>query len=469
MRLNRGRFIAGLGAGVTLAACNGGGAGIVPAPRSLSRTGLILTDIHFNPLTDPLIGNTLAQTPIAGWDAVFKTSTKIGYSPYLTDTNFPLLQSVLTAMKAQNPNPDIVFIPGDFLAHYLQNFFTQANMTKNTQADYVAFVNKTEQYLALKLSQTFPNAQFSITLCDWYTPFSTSDTFPGNAFLASFTAAWNTAVNQYQGAPNFQTTFAAGGYYSTAFPIDPKGRLVVLNTLPWSTGYTATACDGNDNNLAVTELAWLTNELAQARSLGQRVWILGHIPPGVSAVGIDCSKPPSPFYAEPYASQLEALFAKYRGTVTFGIFGHEHLDDFRVSRDSSGSLLFGIKITPSVTPADGNNPAFVQFTYDPTAGAISDATTWYLTNLPSATTAVPGVWESEYSFNATYGQSAMDSNGVAGAVNNILTQPGLQASFMRYFPSSSPTFWRAGTPLFAPYGCAFTNLGLSEFNACYCP
>ncbi len=463
-RLNRLRFVAELGAGLALAAC--GSSNTVPSRSGLSRTGLILTDIHFNPLADASIANDLAQTPIAGWDAVFGNSPTIAYSPYHNDTNFPLLQSVLTAMKAQAPNPDIVFIPGDFLAHYLQLFFNRS-MTNNTQADYVAFVNKTEQYLALKLSQTFPNAQFAITLGDWDTPCA-NDTFPGGAFLASFATAWNAAVNRFQGAPAFQTTFSAGGYYSTAFPIDPKGRLVVLNTLPWSTGYAATGCEAGDNNLAVTELAWLTNELAQARSLGQHVWILGHIPPGVGAFGIECSKPFTPFYVETYASQLYALFAEYRDTVTFGIFGHEHMDDYRVSRDSSGNLLFGMKIIPSVSPLDGNNPAFVQFTYDSTAGAISDATTWYLTNLPSATTAAPGAWEAEYSFNATYGQRAMDSNGLAGAVNNILTQPGAQASFMRYFPSSNPAPLPAGSS-FAPYGCAFTNLGFSEFSACFCP
>jgi hypothetical protein len=105
---------------VALAACSGGGAGIVPAPRSLNRTGLILTDIHFNPLTDPLIANNLAQTPIWAWDAVFRTSTHIGYSQPSGDTNFPLLQSVLTAMKKQTPSPDIVFIPGELDALFAE-------------------------------------------------------------------------------------------------------------------------------------------------------------------------------------------------------------------------------------------------------------------------------------------------------------------------------------------------------------
>lgn len=450
---------------MALAACSS--SDVVPLPRGSTRTGLIFGDIHFNPLADPSIANDLAQTPIAGWDAVFGGSHQGAYSPYGRDTNFPLLQSLLTAMKAQVPNPDIIFIPGDFLAHELQTIYFNPSMTNHSQAAYVAFVNMTEQYLAMKLSQTFPQAQFAITLGDWDTPCN-YDTFPGGAFLSTFATAWNTAVNRSQRAPDFLTTFSAGGYYSTAFPIDPTGRLIVLNTLPWSTGYVATACEGSDNNLAVTELAWLTNELAQAHSLGQHVWILGHIPPGVGAYGISCSTPFTPFYVDTYASQLDALFTQYSDTVTFGLFGHEHMDDYRIARDPSGNLQFGMKLIPSVTPLHGNNPAFVQFAYDPTAGAISDATTWYLTNLPSATTAVPGIWEAEYSFNATYGQNAMDSNGLAGAVNNILTQPGAQASFVKYFPSSNPAVLPAGSSI-TPYECAFTNLGFSEFTACFCP
>jgi sphingomyelin phosphodiesterase acid-like 3 len=231
-----------------------------------------------------------------------------------------------------------------------------------------------------------------------------------------------------------------------------------------------------------------------ARSQGQRVWILGHIPPGVpggaptaspggvgleassraqnTATGASCPTAIVTFYADcadapvipDYSSQLYALLAPYGDILTLGIFGHEHMDDFRVLRDSSGNTIFGMKLVPSVTPFQGNNPAFVQFTYDPSAGTISDATTWYLTNLPYATTAAPGVWGLEYDFDSTYAQHALDSNGVAGAVTQILTQSSVQAAFTQYYTSMS------GSPNpspFLPYGCALNNLPATDYSMCY--
>jgi hypothetical protein len=129
-----------------------------------------------------------------------------------------------------------------------------------------------------------------------------------------------------------------------------------------------------------------------------------------------------------------------------------------------GTIL-GVKLVPSVTPLDGNNPAFVVFAYDPAAGRIFDATTWYLTNLSAASTTLPGVWGMEYSFDLTYGQNALDSNGVEGAVGQILEQPAAQAAFTRFYPASSPAVFSA----FLPYGCALNNLSVADYSACYCP
>jgi hypothetical protein len=171
------------------------------------------------------------------------------------------------------------------------------------------------------------------------------------------------------------------------------------------------------------------------------------------------------FYTDAYSNRLYALFAQYRGTIAFGIFAHTHNDDFRVARDSSGNLLFGMKIVPSITPVHSNNPAFVQFSYDPSAGVIADATTWYLSNIVSASAATPGVWSLEYAFNSAYGQNGLDSAGVASAVTKIQTQAGAQAAYTRYYAASSAA---GGFATFAPNSCALSNLTIADYGACYC-
>jgi hypothetical protein len=198
---------------------------------------------------------------------------------------------------------------------------------------------------------------------------------------------------------------------------------------------------------------------------------LGHIPPGVAPVplaqGPACPPDIQPFYTDAVSRKLYALFAKYRGTLTFGIFGHTHNDDFRVARDTSGNLLFGMKILPSITPVHSTNPAFVQFNYDPNTGTMTDARTFYLTNLASAGSATPGMWNLEYDFDVAYGQNAFDSEGLANAVIGIQTQAAAQAAYTRYYSASS-TSPAGGFATFAPNGCALNNLTVTEYSTCYC-
>lgn len=439
-----------------------------------SGTGLFLSDIHFNPLMDKTIVDSLAQAPASQWDSIFATSTQIACATYQEDTNFALLQSALAAMRQRVPNPDIIFISGDLLVHYFQQFFNAA-ATDHSQAAYEAFVNTTEQYLAMKLLQTFPNAQILPTLGDWDSTSGTTSTYAGPDFLAAFASSWEAAVNRHGGAPDFQTTFSTGGYYTTAFPVDPRGRLIGLYTQPWAAECTS-GCAPDAGSLGPVELQWLTQQLADARSHGQRVWLLGHIPPGIDAnstaqnraKGASCSEAIVPFWADAYSSQLYALFAEYRDVLAFGIFAHEHYDDLRLARDSSGKVLFGMKLPPSITPLH-NNPAFIEFRYNPAEGVISDTTTWYLTNLSSAPTAETAVWGQEYSFDATYGQTAFDSQGVTGAVAQILTQPSAQSSYTNYYPTLDPAGDPSGglTP-FSTWSCALNNLTVADYSACYC-
>lgn len=451
---------------VTLALLAGCGGGTAAPP---SRTGILVSDLHFNPLADTSLQAQLEAAPVAQWDAILAGSTPAAFSRAPQDTNFFLLQSALTEMKTRVPNADVVILTGDLLVHGLLLYYRGA--------DLEGFAGKTEQYLAWKLSQTFPNAQILSTLGDWdQIQLPTYQADP--AFLAAFAGAWGPLANRHGDAPALEPTFTSGGYFSTAFPIDPKGRLLVLYTQPWAAECTS-GCTADEGSTGAAELSWLTAQLADARSKGQRVWLLGHIPPGIAATptatalsgGASCQAAVSPYYAEPFASQLLSLYQQYGDLISFGLFAHQHTDDFRLMRDTSGRPLFGMKLVPSISPMHGNDPAFVQFTYDPAAGRISDATTVRLNNIASATATVPGIWADEYSFDETYGQVAFDSAGVADAVARIEAGWAERASYITYYPSSNP----AGNPPapgfepFTPYACALDNLSVADFTACLCP
>jgi sphingomyelin phosphodiesterase acid-like 3 len=453
--------LAALGLALALTAGCGGEAS---DPPTTSRTGLFVSDIHFNPLADKTLADQLARAPASQWDAIFATSQDTAYSSYGKDTNVLLLASALAAMRERVANPDIVFVSGDLLVHEFKVIFDLA-VTDHSPAAYAAFVNTTEQYVAMKLAQTFPNAQIVPTLGDWDTSSST-DTYADAGFRMSYAAAWSAAIRRRGGATEDLATLASGGYYSTAFPVDPRGRLIVLYTQPWAAGCT-TGCAAGSGSLGDGELEWLAAQFDDARIRGQRVWLLGHIPPGIdapttvqnTAKGDACPVAITPFYAEAYATPLYALLLKNRDLIAFGIFGHEHADDFRVASDSSGTALFGVKLIPSITPLRSNSPAFVAFAYDPGAGKITDTATWTLTNLALATTTTQGVWGFEYSFDQSYMQSAFDSAGIEAAVDRILGQAGAQTAYTTFYPSSHPAgIPKGGFTPFSPYACALNRL-----------
>jgi len=50
-----------------------------------SGTGLFLSDIHFNPLMDKTIVDSLAQAPASQWDSIFATSTQTACATYNQD------------------------------------------------------------------------------------------------------------------------------------------------------------------------------------------------------------------------------------------------------------------------------------------------------------------------------------------------------------------------------------------------
>ena len=466
------RLAVGLMAVVAIAALFVASCGSASNPPS--RTGLFLSDIHFNPLMNKTLADSLVQAPATQWDSIFTTPTPPACATYMQDTNFALLQSALAAIKKQVPNPDVIFISGDFLVHDFQLLFN-AFVTNPTPAAYAAFVAKTEQYLAMKLTETYPNAQILPTLGDWDTASGTTDTYADPNFLASFASSWNAAVNKNGSAPNFQTTFSSGGYYSATFPINPKGRLLGLYTQPWANECT-NGCAPDGGNLGPVELQWLTAQLADARSQGQKVWLLGHIPAGIDANTTagnmadagSCAAAVTPFWSANYSNQLYALFTEYRDVLAFGIFAHEHYDDFREIKDASGNLILGIKLPPSITPLH-NNPAFMQFTYDPSNGVITDTTTWYLNNLASTPNATTATWAQLYTFDSTYGQTAFNAAGISGTIQQITTQTGAQATYTNFYPILYP----AGDPSgglnpFLIWACALDNVTVADYTACYC-
>ncbi|HEU0156367.1 MAG TPA: hypothetical protein VFQ82_09875, partial [Stellaceae bacterium] len=71
----------------------------VAAPAAAGQL-LLLSDIHFDPMADPVLVDRLAAAAPAGWPAILDTSANKSLGRYGADTNWRLLRSSLNAAKA---------------------------------------------------------------------------------------------------------------------------------------------------------------------------------------------------------------------------------------------------------------------------------------------------------------------------------------------------------------------------------
>ncbi len=171
--------------------------------------------------------------------------------------------------------------------------------------------------------------------------------------------------------------FAKGGYYSLMLgaPLR-KTRLIVINDVFLSPRYST--CGGKaDPAAGGEEMAWLEKELAEARRRGEKVWVMGHIPPGVDPYAtvarftdVCGGAAPAMFLS---SEKLADLLIEYGDLIRLAIFGHTHMDEMRLleggvqSRSGNGVASNGgaknssgvaIKMVASISPVNGNNPSF---------------------------------------------------------------------------------------------------------------
>ncbi|KAF9352129.1 hypothetical protein BGX26_010003 [Mortierella sp. AD094] len=147
------------------------------------------------------------------------------------------------------------------------------------------------------------------------------------------------------------------------------------------------------------EINWLVTQLQAAEDAGERVWIIGHVPPSKP----DCLQNWSALY-------YQAIQRYSPHVVAEQFFGHTHFDEFALyygpGAKSSQNAISTAWIGPSVTPYTNINPGFRVYKADSKSWNIFDSQT-YIANLDQATSwdtadSSPN-WHLEYSARQTYG------------------------------------------------------------------
>lgn len=446
---------------------------------------LFLSDIHFDPFWDPGKVTQLAAAPVSGWKAILAVPPSADRRQRFAglqqschtrgeDTSYLLLESSLQAVRANATGAKFATVGGDLIAHAFPCKFS-AIFPHSSPGDLRAFVEKTVDFVIEELGGALPGVPVFVALgnndsdcadyrLDAHSQFL-SDT--GREVTRGFPAS------ERQGALE---SFAAGGYYSVSLPgLAGNARLLVLNDLFLSSKYEPCAGKG-DSSAPGEQLAWLEKQLASARASKEKVWVMGHIPPGIDVYATAArmrnicggQKPEMFLSSEKMADEL----VEFSDVVELAIFGHTHMDEAHILKADGLEGLkaeksVAVKMAPSISPINGNAPSFTLARIDPASAALVD----YRVFTASNQTGVDATWREEYDFGRTYHEAVFSASSVSQLIAGFEADPGAKTdasrSYIRSFVAGN------ASPLlelvWPEYVCSLAHHSAEGFRSCVCP
>jgi sphingomyelin phosphodiesterase acid-like 3 len=454
-------------------------------PDSRTVPALFISDVHFDPFHDPAKAHQLAAAPVAAWKQILSAPPSPDQQQAFAalqsschargvDTPYALLRSSLEAMRSREAGAQFMTVSGDLIAHGFDCRFN-ALFPASTPEDDQAFVLKTIEFVLAELRASFPGLPVYVALGNHDSGCGDYQLDAGSSFLAQTGKIIAEALppSERQNALN---QFEAGGYYSLTMAPPMRGtRLIVVNDVFLSPNYKT--CAGNaDPTPATVEMTWLEQQLAEARQSGQKVWVMGHIPPGIDPYST-ASKfrdvcnggAPVQFLS---SDRMADLLVQYADVVRLGIFAHTHMDEMRLLKPESAEppqsdpRLVAIKIVPSISPVDGNNPSFVVARVNPSSAILDD----YEVIAASNQTGVAAKWAKEYDYAQTYHEPEFSSATLSKLIAQFKADANAstaesQAYIRDYFVGDLS---RELSPFWSQYVCAVQNHTARAFDACVC-
>ncbi len=451
----------------------------------LTIPAILISDIHFDPFHDPAKVQELVAAPVTQWKSILSSPPSSNQQQAFTalqqschargvDTPFALLHSSLQAMQSRQPSAKFMTVSGDLIAHAFSCRFA-AMVPGSAPGDYRAFVLKTLNFVVGELQASFPGMPIYVALgnndigCDDYRLDAGSD------FLAQ---AGRIVAEGLPPSQRQQTVkeFAEGGYYTIAMAEPMHGtRLIVVNDLFLSPKYST--CAGKpDPAAANTEMTWLQKQLSEARRLGLRVWIMGHIPPGIDPYSTAArfrnvcgGKAPVEFLS---SDKMADLLIEYADVIRLGISAHTHMDEMRLLRSegsepqAAGEHRVAIKIVPSISPVDGNRPSFTVARVNTFTAVLQD----YEVIAASNQTGIAATWTAEYDYAQAYHEAQFSPSTVEALIGEFKSDRGAKTdvskAYIRNYFVGDRSFLLS--PFWPQYACALDNHTAKGYASCVC-
>lgn len=453
-----------------------------PAQGGRTVSALLLSDIHFDPFHDPGKVMRLADAPASAWEEILAEPASADQPAAFAalqrrcnargvDTSYELFRSSLRAEQNEAGDAKFVTLSGDLVAHGFSCRYA-ALVPDKTAKDYAAFVAKTVEYVTNQLRKTFPGVPVYAALgnndsgCGDYRLDGESDFLAATA--QRIVAGLPKSVDQKKALADFM----AGGYYSVmmAAPMS-NTRLIVLDDIFMSQKFAT--CGGQaDPTSAAAQITWLQRELARAREHKQRVWVMGHIPPGVDIYStfrkmrnICGNEKPEMFLS---SDELGDTLVENADVVQLGLFAHTHMDEIRLLEPEGGTNGgdVAIKMISSISPINGNNPSFTVARVDTAAATLADYQVFAASNL----TGVNASWSKEYDYAQTYHRATFSAATVKTLIEEFRADPNATTSASRsyiddFFVGDHSSLIK---PLWPQYVCALSHYKAEGFDRCVC-
>ena len=157
-------------------------------------------------------------------------------------------------------------------------------------------------------------------------------------------------------------TLSLGGYYTLM--LKPKLRLISYNS-DYGYLYNFYSLLNHKNPAYTKQTQWIQETLETARRNGEKVLIVGHIPPGIGST------------TDEYGDWYYNITNHFSDIIVGQLFGHTHQDHFKVLQRNN--QVFGpVLITPSVTTFPQQNPSFRVYTIDSETFEMLDYDQYFL-------------------------------------------------------------------------------------------
>lgn len=217
----------------------GTAAAVCPAPAAAEPTGAfaVVSDIHFDPFDPDGLARTLAVTDAEDWMARFAALPPGPASQYGKDTNHVLLSSALAAIARTAAGADFAIVPGDLLSHGFEDDTAKALGVPLGSAAQQAFAQRTTIFVAEALGEALAGKPVILALGNNDSDCGDYEIEPGGDYLAATRETVRALAGADLVAPDFDATYAAGGYYAARHPTVADTLILVVNDVLWSERY----------------------------------------------------------------------------------------------------------------------------------------------------------------------------------------------------------------------------------------